>query len=152
LTIAAEPKLILVIDDELDIATIIKNSLQRYGYDDVFAFTNPHLALEHFRINFEEYRLVISDIRMPGMNGFEFVRSIREIRPDVKILLMTAFVINDLKFPEFLPYNKVNGILQKPVSPKELIKVVRKHLIFENKITELDHQAKQNKYLITTNH
>jgi YesN/AraC family two-component response regulator len=43
------------------------------------------LALQHFRINAANYHLVISDIRMPGMNGFEFARKVKEIRPDIKV-------------------------------------------------------------------
>ena len=59
--------MIQVVDDEFDIVNIIKLYLQGKGLI-VFGFTDPLLALEHFRINFKN-----SDIRTPGMNGFEFV-------------------------------------------------------------------------------
>ena len=64
--------MIQVVDDEFDIVNIIKLYLQGKGLI-VFGFTDPLLALEHFRINFKNYTLIVSDIRMPGMNGFEFV-------------------------------------------------------------------------------
>ncbi|MFL6396126.1 MAG: response regulator [Nitrososphaeraceae archaeon] len=90
---ALESGSILVLDDEFDIINPIKHSLQRIGLH-VYAFTDPNLALEHFRINCKDYILVVSGIRMPGMNGFEFVRRVREINPAIKVLLMSAFEIN----------------------------------------------------------
>jgi DNA-binding response OmpR family regulator len=50
--------------------------LQKQGFE-VFGFTDPLLALEHFQINSRKYGLVISDLRMPGMNGYEFLKSQR---------------------------------------------------------------------------
>jgi DNA-binding response OmpR family regulator len=58
-------KNIMVLDDEPDLATIVKDVLQRNGFKNVFAFTDPLLALEHFKINHKDYSLVISDVRMP---------------------------------------------------------------------------------------
>jgi CheY-like chemotaxis protein len=70
---------VLVLDDDFDLASLVKQILQKYGFKNVFAFTDPLLALEHFRINHKDYFLIISDIRMPIMNGFEFVRKARNI-------------------------------------------------------------------------
>jgi CheY-like chemotaxis protein len=68
---------ILVLDDEPDIATIIEQSLQDLGFR-VSAFTDPIVALEYFKSNFEDCcSIIISDIRMPGMNGYEFVRKVK---------------------------------------------------------------------------
>ena len=64
---------ILVLDDDFDINNMLKMSLQKHGYN-VFGFTDPLLALEHFKINHSTYSLVLSDLRMPVMNGFEFVK------------------------------------------------------------------------------
>ena len=61
-----------VVDDDYDIAELVKMALQRDGFENVFTFTDPLLALEHFKVNREDYSLVISEIRMPGLNGFEF--------------------------------------------------------------------------------
>ena len=118
---------ILVLDDEPDITTVITTSLRRNGFN-VFGFTNPFLALEHFQMNFKDYSIILSDIRMPGMNGFEFVKKSREIKPEVKVLLMTAFDINTNIVSEELLSTKVNGLIQKPVSSKELNSIIRKHI------------------------
>ena len=118
---------ILVLDDEPDITTVIIASLRMNGFN-VFGFTDPYLALEHFQINCKDYILVVSDSRMPGMNGFEFARNIREIKPEVKVLLMTAFDISTDIVSEGLMSTQVNGIIQKPVSGKELNSIIRKHI------------------------
>ena len=51
---------IMIIDDEIDITVLMRLSLQKYGFN-AYDFTDPFLALEHFRVNCKEYRLVISD-------------------------------------------------------------------------------------------
>ena len=90
-------KSILVLDDDPDIGSIFRLGLQRKFGSDVFAFTDPFLALEHFKINSERYGLVISDVRMPVMNGYEFVTKVKQINPDVKVWLMSAFEVSDLE-------------------------------------------------------
>jgi two-component SAPR family response regulator len=84
---------ILVLDDDFDLSSLVKQILQKQGFKNVFSFTDPLLALEHFRINHKNYSLIISDVRMPGMNGFEFAIQARKISSKIKILLMTAFEI-----------------------------------------------------------
>jgi DNA-binding response OmpR family regulator len=122
--VVANSKHILVLDDDFDIVSLIKILLQKSHFN-VFAFTDPFLALEHFELNSKDYGLVLSDVRMPGMPGFEFVRKVRKIEPNVKILLMSAFEISDLEFSRALPSDtKIDGFVQKPVSPKELVRVI----------------------------
>ena len=116
-----------MLDDELDITTVIITLLRKNGFN-VVGFTNPFLALEHFQMNFKDYSIILSDIRMPGMNGFEFVKKSREIKPEVKVLLMTAFDINTDIVSEGLLPTKVNGLIQKPVSSNELNSIIRKHI------------------------
>jgi two-component system, cell cycle response regulator CpdR len=73
---------ILVLDDEYDIVDIIKLALEAEKYS-VIGFTEPLMALEHFNINSLSYRLVISDWRMPIMNGFDFAKNIRQRRKGI---------------------------------------------------------------------
>jgi two-component system sensor histidine kinase/response regulator len=114
---------IMVIDDDFDIATLVKITLQKSGFKNVFAFTKPSLALEHFKINYEDYCLVIVDIRMPEMNGFEFARSVSRVKPEIKILLMTAFDYDDTLVNMNIKYSNIGGIIQKPVSSAKLARM-----------------------------
>ena len=118
-----EPK-VLVLDDDFDISQLIKQILQKDNFKNVFAFTDPLLALEHFRKNQEEYSLIISDIRMPTMNGFQFVRETKKINPKVKIVLMTAFEIDNKEFARVLPKPKIDGLIRKPASAKQILNTV----------------------------
>jgi two-component SAPR family response regulator len=115
---------VLVLDDDFDISILVKQILQKDGFNNVFSFTDPLLALEHFRINHKDYSLIISDIRMPVMNGFQFVSEARKINPKVKILLMTAFEISDKEFARVLPKPKIDGLIRKPATSKEILNIV----------------------------
>jgi len=124
---ASDQRMIQVVDDEFDIVNVIKLYLQEKGLN-VFGFTDPQLALEHFRINYKSYSLIISDIRMPGMNGFEFVGKIKEICPAVKVLLMSAFEINSTELSAGLRENIIQGFIQKPIALDELGNIVQRQL------------------------
>ena len=100
-------KSILVLDDEPDITAIVKKSLQDLGFR-VSAFTDPIVALEYFNLNFRDCcSLTISDIRMPGLSGYEFAIKIKGIKPECKIILMSAFEINNIQLSKFLPDMKL---------------------------------------------
>jgi two-component SAPR family response regulator len=117
---------IMVVDDDFDIATLVKITIQKSGFKNVFVFTKPLLALEHFKINYEDYCMVIADIRMPEMNGFEFARSVSRLKPEIKVLFMTAFDVNDDTLLNMnMKYNtNISGIIQKPVSSAKLSRMI----------------------------
>lgn len=125
-------KAILILDDEFDIVNVIKQGIEKRGFR-VFAFTDPYLALEHFRINSELYGLVITDLRMPEMNGYEFIKKVKEIKPQVKVFFMTAFSINDIEFRRVLPFVKIDEFIEKPVSLKKLVSLINKYINLEIK-------------------
>ena len=118
--------LLIVVDDDYDIASFIKIGLERMGLF-VSSFTDPSLALEEFSKKPSDYELVISDIRMPDMNGYEFVKQVKKINPKVNVILMTAFEIEDKEFHSILPSIKINGFLQKPFSITQLNDIIRKN-------------------------
>src|SRR5919198_3187408 len=125
-------KSILVLDDEFDIVNVIKLGMDKTNKFKVYSFTDHLLALEHFKLNAAEYRLVISDIRMPKMNGYEFVREVKKIKPKVKVFLMIAFNINSQEFSKVLPDIKVNGFIKKPISIGKLASSILSHINNEN--------------------
>ena len=120
-------KSILVVDDEFDIVNLIKQALQKQGFT-TYAFTDPLLALEHLKTNSESYGLVLADVRMPAMTGIELVKKIKSMRPTIKILLMSAFEFNDRDWSKVLASIKIDGYVQKPISTKQLINIIEKHL------------------------
>ncbi len=122
---ASENKYVLAVDDDSDIVTMVEQALQIHGFK-VSAFTDPAMALEQFKVNCKDYTMILSDIRMPGINGYELIRKAKEIHKQVKIVLMSAFEINDKEFHNILPDIKVDAFLQKPFHIQQLNEVIEK--------------------------
>lgn len=116
---------ILVVDDEQDIVNLIKQSLEPNGFQ-AYIFIEPSAALEHFISHSKDYDIVISDVRMPGMNGYEFIRNVKESNPKVKVILMTAFEVDDKEFHNVLSDIKLDSFLQKPFHIQQLNEVIEK--------------------------
>ena len=117
---------ILIVDDEYDIVNLIKRSLEVNGRR-VCAFTDAFLALNHFNSDVRDHHsLVISDIRMPGMNGYEFVKKTKEIDKKIKTILMSAFEINDKEFRNVLPDLKIDGFIHKPFHIQHVNDIIQK--------------------------
>ena len=119
------PVFIAVIDDESDLVCLFKEALSQIEGVQVFAFTDPSLALEHFKANHQNYMVIISDYRMPSMTGMELLSKIKEINPAITRIMMSAFEIRDELFQEC---NCVDKFLQKPVLMTDLINEVRVHV------------------------
>jgi len=110
---------LLVIDDDPDIVYVLKHGLQKNGFL-VDAFTNPEEALRSFESNPHDLCLVVSDVRMPGLSGLQLARKVKQINRDIKVVLMTAFEINDNEFSKVFPSTQVDGFVQKPISIADL--------------------------------
>jgi two-component system response regulator (stage 0 sporulation protein F) len=126
--LANRKRLVAIVDDEKDITVLFRDALQRIKGISIFAFTNPLMALEHFTINKEQYVLVISDLRMPSLNGLELVKKIKDLNPLSRTILMTAFEIDDKLFQEYSKKEIINAFLQKPIRIDDLFVVVNKQL------------------------
>jgi two-component system OmpR family response regulator len=111
--------MILIVDDDYDIALLIRINLQKAGLF-AFSFTDPVAALEEFRSHHREYDLVISDIGMPAMNGYELAEQVKKIKPDVKILLMSALEYSNRHFAEAIFSTDIDGFVEKPFSISNL--------------------------------
>ena len=84
-------KLVSIVDDERDITELFRNALQMLPGLSIFTFTDPAIALEHFKINKSIYALVISDLRMPVISGAQLLKTVKDLNPKVRTILMTAF-------------------------------------------------------------
>ena len=119
----------MIVDDEPDVLLTLKTVLQGNGFQ-VDSFTNPLLVIENFRANV--YDLLILDIKMPTVNGFELYKKIRKIDDKVRVCFMTAGEMNYNQFrKELFPTLDNNCYIQKPIENEVLIK--RLNRIFSTK-------------------
>ena len=119
------PKRIMVVDDEADIATVLKKGLGLEGYQ-VDAFTNPREALRRFKPNY--YDLLLLDIRMGPINGFELSRELLKKDSEQKVCFMTAFEVNLAESKAVFPNLKVDGFIKKPFATKEMVRLIERLL------------------------
>jgi DNA-binding NtrC family response regulator len=120
--------MVCIVDDDMDITILFHDALKGIAGITLVTFTDPILALEHIQINEYAYVLVISDFRMPGLNGMEFLKKIKSLNPIVRTILMTAFELDDEIFKEYSKKKIINGFLQKPIKLHQLLKEVKAQL------------------------
>ena len=111
----------MIIDDEEDILTLFNDFLQRQGYS-VAIFTDTILAVQEIEKNPQEYSLIITDIRMPGITGLELVRIVNKLNKDIKVVIMSAFEINGNNVKQI----RYDEYIQKPVRIQVLLQTVKK--------------------------
>jgi DNA-binding response OmpR family regulator len=113
---------ILVVDNEPDITVTLQVGLEEGGFD-VDAFTDPLLALKSFKPN--SYDLVLIDIVMPKIDGFELYERLKKVDPDVKVCFLTASEMyhEKIREVEHCALNK-DLFLQKPISTDDLIRKI----------------------------
>ncbi|MGI0029276.1 MAG: response regulator [Nitrososphaera sp.] len=117
-------KTVMIVDDDSDVLAITRRGLELNGFG-VHAFSDAIAALSHVEESCKDCGMLVSDIRMPQMNGFQLVRRIKELRPDMKIILMTAFEINKSELESVLPSTPVNDLIRKPFSPSHLAEIIK---------------------------
>jgi YesN/AraC family two-component response regulator len=123
---------IMVVDDEKDILRIIKRDLEITNEFQVETFSSGNEALLSFKSHEPGYYdVIITDIRMPRMNGFELYRNIKEMSPDTKIAFITAFEINKDEFTKVLPSIEVKDFIIKPIDMNDLIFKIKSMLSLE---------------------
>jgi DNA-binding NtrC family response regulator len=113
----------MLVDDEIDIIGLFSEILTLNGIS-VRPFTNPTEALDDFKQNHDDYRLVISDLRMSQMSGDEFISQIKEMDSDVNVILMTAFEMEESKITEI----NTDEFFNKPIRMNDLINIVKKYV------------------------
>jgi CheY-like chemotaxis protein len=132
--VSYQKKRVLVVDDEVDITTIFKLALERVDFQ-VDVYNDPLLALTDYKAGM--YDLLLFDIRMPGMNGFELYRKIKDIEEEEKkvkngkprVCFITAFEEFRSEFKETFPtVEEVDCFLKKPIPMPDLVKKVKSQL------------------------
>jgi DNA-binding response OmpR family regulator len=123
-------KRIMVVDDESDLTLFFSMTLEYHGFV-VEAFNDPKKALSNFKPDY--YDLIILDIKMPEMDGFELYKEIQKIDSKVNVCFLTA---SELYYEEFREkeYNAIDKdlFIRKPIANEELIKEIDR--LIENKI------------------
>jgi DNA-binding NtrC family response regulator len=115
-------KKILIVDDEPDITLTLRKGLELSGYD-VHSFNDPLGALSSYKPDI--YDLLVIDIRMPNMTGFELYRKIKELDSKVRVCFITAFETYYEKFEqEFFPLEEIKGFIRKPIQIEDLVRFV----------------------------
>ncbi|KFI21118.1 response regulator [Nitrosococcus oceani] len=118
-------KKILVVDDETDITTSIQNGLQRKGFE-VDIYNDPTDALSNFKPDI--YDLLLIDIRMPKMNGFELYREVKKKSNNVRICFFTAFEVYYDEFRKMFPNLEVKCFIRKPITISDLVTHINSEL------------------------
>ena len=113
---------IQIVDDDSDILFFLQSVLSEYT--NVSLFESPTTALESFKKN--SYDLVITDLQMPGMDGFELTKAIREIDKNVKIIIISG-IYGGEKIDEFIARYGVSSFLEKPFDRTDLLKAMEEH-------------------------
>jgi CheY-like chemotaxis protein len=118
----------MIVDDEIDVVRVLKMYLEKKGFQ-VDTFTDANLALQHFRNEFSPFNthpfdLMVLDIKMPGMNGFELYNKIKEQDSSIKVCFMTALdepqEYNQYKV-EVSPAAGKRHFVQKPIRNEQLL-------------------------------
>ncbi len=115
---------ILLVEDEPQLMLVAKNLLKALGFS-VFEASNGSEALELYRKNSEYINLVVTDLGMPVMNGYELLREIKQINPELPIIISSGF--GDVDINSHITDGEVAGFLSKPYSfaqMRELLKSV----------------------------
>jgi two-component system, OmpR family, response regulator ChvI len=124
---------ILVVDDEYDAAITLKTILEDENVEcssnkefKVDVFNDPKLALSNFKAG--RYDLLLLDILMPKMNGFELCQQLQNIDDKVKVCFITAYEMYYRALREMFPTMEVDCFIAKPIGRYELVSMIKEEL------------------------
>ena len=120
-----DKKRILLVDDERDITIAFRMGLESNGFL-VDTFNDPQGALSNFKAQL--YDLLLIDIKMPKMNGFELYQEIAKIDDKVKVCFITAFEVYYKSLRELFPSMKVDCFIKKPIATDDLVQRITMEL------------------------
>ena len=116
---------ILLVDDEPDVTISLKMGLEGKGYR-VDAFNDPGEALTNFKVGV--YNLLLLDIKMPKMNGFQLYEELEKLDKKVKVCFITAFEVYYRSLRELFPQIEIDCFIKKPIDTEELEKRIQAEL------------------------
>jgi two-component system, OmpR family, response regulator ChvI len=125
-------KRILIVDDEVDITLSFSLALEDSGLFEVETSNDPLVALSNYRPNY--YDLLLIDIRMPAMNGFELYDKIKKLDNMVKVCLISAYDVDYDALREQVPSLEIDcllprGVIRKPIQVAKLIERIELELL-----------------------
>jgi DNA-binding NtrC family response regulator len=124
--VATSKKIVSIVDDEIDITKLFQYAISASieGVS-VITFNDPVTALEHFEDNKKDYALVISDLRMPNLNGLELLKKVKQLNPSVRTILISAYEVDeDQVFQNYMKQGIINLFVKKPIGLPELCQEV----------------------------
>jgi DNA-binding NtrC family response regulator len=128
--VATSKKIVSIVDDEIDITELFQYAISAsiHGVS-VITFNDPVIALEHFADNKKNYALVISDLRMPNLNGLELLKKVKQLNPSVRTILISAYEVDeDQVFQNYMKQGIINLFVKKPIGLPELCQEVANQL------------------------
>jgi DNA-binding NtrC family response regulator len=128
--VSTNNRIVGVVDDDASTATFFHEALrQNIDGVSVVSFIDPVKAFEHFTENKENYTLVISDLRMPGLNGLELLKKVKTSNPKVRTILMSAYNFEEEElYQQYMKEGVINSTIEKPVTMNRLYQRVRDQL------------------------
>jgi DNA-binding response OmpR family regulator len=150
-------KVFLIIDDNPDITLVFKKGLEAENkkksennniFFEVFAYSDPFLALSEFKPNF--YDLILIDINMPKMNGFDFCVKVLEIDVNPKVCFMSSGLINREALREQHPSLSIGCFIEKPITIENLIERIKAELEYSPSKLRFDEILKLVEYIPIT--
>jgi DNA-binding NtrC family response regulator len=123
-------KIVSIVDNELSTTNLFYEALRTISGIDVFRFTDPIEALDHLKMNKHDYAVMISDLRMPVINGVQLLQAVKDLNPLTRTILLTAYNIDDSLLREYTKKEIINCFLQKPIGIDQLRSEVCKQISF----------------------
>ena len=124
--LSTKNKIASIVDDEIDITDLFQDSLVGILGISIVSFNDSVIALEHFKGNKENYALVLTDLRMPSLNGLELLKKVKKLNPNVRTILISPYEVeNDLTFQQYMKEGIIDSFIEKPVTISRLCQSVR---------------------------
>lgn len=127
---------ILIVDDEKDITSFLRKDLENNGFE-VVTYNDPVSALSNFKPGL--YDMILLDIRMPKMDGFELYREIEKIDRKARVCFMTAFEVYYAALKELFPDSYASVcFVKKPFAVREFVKRISKEMDIPKSVADAE--------------